>query len=125
MASLSDSASSSIEGLEVRSFESSTALDEWLRSHHGTSPGIWIRVFKKRSGRASVSVAEVLELTLMHGWSESKRLGCDETSYLQRITSRRTVGTTSERNLAIVERLISGGLMTSAGRVALGLPTAE
>ena len=69
---------------------------------------------------ASIGFHDLLEAGIAYGWSESTRHPHDSTSYLQKFTPRRTVGTTSERNLAIAERLEAEGRMTPAGRQALG-----
>jgi len=112
----------SLDGLDVHTFETATDLDRWLQHHHQTSPGIWIRLFKADTGRPCPSFTDLLELTLAHGWSESQRHSYDNESFLQRITPRRTTGTTSARNRRIAERLVAEGKMTHAGRTALGLP---
>ncbi len=69
---------------------------------------------------ASIGFHDLLEAGIAYGWSESTRRAHDSTSYLQKFTPRRTRGTTSERNLAIADRLEAEGRMTPAGRQALG-----
>lgn len=116
-----------MDELPTLEFRNGAALRRWLEEHHSSSDGIWIRIFKKNSGHESVSFVEVLEAGLSFGWSESKRRRRDDVSYLQRFTPRSSLGTKSERNLRIVERLESSGSMTPAGRAALGLgpPSSE
>lgn len=109
-----------MDDLEVCQFEDAPALRRWLQKYGQSSPGIWLRIFRQDSGIRSVSFDEVLEAGLCFGWSESQRRRGDTNSYLQRFTSRRTKGTTSPRNLALVERLITEGSMTDAGLEALG-----
>lgn len=70
---------------------------------------------------ASISFHDLLEAGLAFGWSESTRRAHDADSYLQRFSPRRTVGTTSERNLRIAAALEFEGRMTAAGRAALGI----
>ncbi|MBL8057423.1 MAG: hypothetical protein JNK29_12025 [Anaerolineales bacterium] len=107
--------------LPILAFASAGELHAWLAAHHATSPGIWLRIFKKSSGRASVSFEAVLDEGLCFGWSESARRAYDDVSYLQRFTPRRTLGTHSPRNKARARALIRAGRMTPAGRQALGL----
>src|SRR4051794_28131912 len=107
--------------LPIVGFESVMALRAWLEANHATSDGIFVRVYKKDSGVASVSFEEVLDEGLCFGWSESVRLKGDDNSYLQKFTPRRTKGTTSERNQRRATRLIQEGRMTAAGLAALGL----
>lgn len=68
---------------------------------------------------ASVGFHDLLEAGLAYGWSESTRRGHDSTSYLQKFTPRRSIGTASKRNRAIADRLEAEGRMTPAGRRAL------
>ncbi|AUB58535.1 hypothetical protein BK008_09565 [Methanobacterium sp. MZ-A1] len=110
-----------IKELPIFSFKSANELREWLMGNHAVSEGIWLRIYKKNSGVESVTFEEVLDGGLSFGWSESKRIKGDEKSYLQRFTPRRTIGTTSKRNLEHVKRLISENKMMPSGLKALGL----
>ncbi len=82
-------------------FRTRDELWAWLRQHHATSAGVWVRVGRSASALQSITFGELLEAGLAFGWSESKRRAYDADSYLQRFTPRRTVGTASERNLRI------------------------
>src|SRR5437763_12826042 len=106
----------------VLSFADRASLRAWLVANHARSEGIYLRIYKKHSGIASVSFEEVLDEGLCFGWSESKRYRGDERSYLQQFTPRRTRGTASKRNLDHARRLIEQGLMTPAGMAALDAP---
>lgn len=68
--------------LPVVEFKNGAHLREWLTKNHSTSPGIWIRVFHKRSGEVSVTFEEVLDEGLCFGWSENTRRKFDDVSYL-------------------------------------------
>lgn len=108
------------DDLETVTFHDREALWAWLRVHGAAHPGVWVRLSKKGSPTPSVSFHDLLEAGIAFGWSESTRRGGDAESYLQRFTPRRTQGTTSERNREIAKRLEAQGLMTDAGRTALG-----
>jgi uncharacterized protein YdeI (YjbR/CyaY-like superfamily) len=110
--------------LPVLSFARREELRAWLEAEHATSLGIWVRLFKKSSGVASITFEDLLDEGLCFGWSESLRRACDQQSYLQKFTPRKTRGTTSARNMAHAEQLIAAGLMTPAGLAALG-PVAD
>lgn len=110
-----------IDGLAVAGFATAADLEGWLDSHHRTSPGLWVRLSRARSSRVSVTFHDLLTLGLCFGWSESTRRAYDEDSYLQRFTPRRKVGTTSDRNRQLVERLRAEGRVRPAGLAALGL----
>ncbi len=112
------------QDLPVLSFESAAELRDWLEENHRASAGIWVRIYKKNAGVASVTLEDVLDAGLCFGWSESKRVQGDRLSYLQQFAPRRTRGTTSQRNLEHARRLIEEQRMTPAGLRALGLQKA-
>lgn len=101
-------------------FANTDDLWAWLRGHHESDAGRWVVLQKAGSRTPSVTFHDLLEAGIAFGWSESTRRSHDATSYLQEFTPRRTVGTTSERNLAMADRLESEGRLTEAGRRALG-----
>ncbi len=105
----------------IMEFRSSEELWSWLYAVDPTASlgGIWVRLYKKASRVPGITFDDLLEAGLAHGWSESARTSFDEISYLQRFSPRRTKGTTSARNLGIVQRLEREGRMTAAGRAAL------
>jgi uncharacterized protein YdeI (YjbR/CyaY-like superfamily) len=106
--------------LPILSFENVAALRQWLEANHASSKGIYVRLYKKNSGIASVSFEEVLDEGLCFGWSESVRLRGDDQSYLQKFTPRRKPGTTSERNRRHAARLMEESRMTPAGLAGSG-----
>jgi uncharacterized protein YdeI (YjbR/CyaY-like superfamily) len=107
--------------LPILAFKSEDELRLWLLKNHAASEGMWVRVYKKDSGVASVTFEEVLDEGLCFGWSESKRIKGDKQSYLQRFTPRRAKGTTSKRNQEHIKRLIEENKMMPAGIKALGV----
>jgi len=109
------------QSLPVAQFETRAALRAWLEENHASSEGILVRIFKKGTSIPTVTFEEVLDEGLCFGWSESTRLPLDDVSYLQRFSPRKTVGTTSARNLGHARALIAEGLMTEAGLRSLGL----
>lgn len=108
------------EGREIVEFADAAELRSWLECAGSEHPGVWVRLRRARSAVRSVTFHDLLEQGLAFGWSESTRHGFDDDSYLQRFAPRRTRGTASERNRAIAARLEREGLMTPAGRAALG-----
>src|SRR5215510_11524174 len=109
-----------LDNLPILEFETAELLRSWLEDHHATSNGMWLRIYKKRSGVRSVGFEQVLDEGLCFGWSESNRRKYDEDSYIQKFTPRKTLGTQSARNLARVRALIEQGRMKPSGLAALG-----
>ena len=101
--------------LPVRRFPSQAAWQKWLAANHERSPGVWIELAKKGSGRSSVTHAEALEVALCYGWIDSQALTVDEIWYRQRFTPRRARSKWSKINCATVERLHAEGRLAPAG----------
>lgn len=101
--------------LDVRSFVSALAWEKWLGKNHATSAGCRLRIFKKSSGKASVTYAEALDTALCYGWIDGQKKSYDELSWLQKFTPRRPRSVWSKKNTQHAERLIGAGNMKPAG----------
>lgn len=88
---------------------------KWLEKHHQHTPGIWLRYYKKDSGKARVPYDEAVEEALCFGWIDSTtRSGGDE-YYIQLFMPRKPKSVWSKPNKERVKRLIDNGMMTEAG----------
>lgn len=98
-----------------RSFPTLDDLMQWLASHHATESELWVRMYKRDSGTASVTWNDCVIAGLCWGWIDGQRRALDEVSFLQRMTPRRARSTWSQRNCEHAERLIAEGKMQPAG----------
>ena len=96
-------------------FSSPSEWEQWLEQNHAVSKGIWLQMFKKGSGIASVIYAEALDVALCYGWIDGQIKSIDELSYMQRFTPRRPKSLWSKRNIEHVARLVKEGRMKPAG----------
>lgn len=87
----------------------------WLKKHHAQPEGLWIRHFKKASGRATVTYAEALDEALCWGWIDGQKKPFDSESWLQRYSPRRPRSLWSKRNREHVARLIKEERMRAPG----------
>jgi uncharacterized protein YdeI (YjbR/CyaY-like superfamily) len=101
--------------LETRAFASAAEWEAWLREHHDTAPGVWIRFARKGAGVASVTYLEALHGALCFGWIDGQARGVDERWYVQRFTPRRARSIWSKRNREFATALIEAGRMQPAG----------
>lgn len=100
----------------IKSFPSADAFADWMRANHDKQPEIWLKVHKKDSGLATVSVAEALDIALCYGWIDSTRKSFDERSFLQRYSPRGAKSIWSQINRESVARLTAAGRMTPHGQ---------
>lgn len=100
----------------IKEFASQAAFEKWLAAHHDKEPEIWIKIHKKGSGLASVTLAQALDICLCWGWIDAIRKAFDERSFLQRYTPRGRRSTWSQINREHVARLVAAGRMTPHGQ---------
>ena len=100
----------------IRSFATAAAFEEWLAAHHHDEPEIWIKIHKKGSGLASVTLEQALDICLCWGWIDAIRKAFDAQSFLQRYTPRGRKSTWSQINRDHVARLSAAGRMTPHGQ---------
>ncbi|MCB1486195.1 MAG: YdeI/OmpD-associated family protein [Bauldia sp.] len=96
-------------------FRNAADLGAWLTRHHQRSNGIWVRIFKKGSGKPSVTWGDCVIEAIRFGWIDGHKRPLDEASYLQRLTPRKPKSNWSARNRDHATRLIAEGRMTPAG----------
>ena len=105
------------EAATILTFETPKDLSEWLQANHDTENELWIKIFKKGTGLASVTWNEVVIETLCWGWIDGVKKSLDDQAYLQRITPRKARSNWSKKNTEHVERLIIEGRMKDPGLV--------
>ncbi|WP_217708095.1 YdeI/OmpD-associated family protein [Nonomuraea rhodomycinica] len=106
-------------GADVMTFEDAAQWEAWLAEHHETPGGVWLRIAKKGSGEVTVTRGEALDVALCYGWIDSHTRSCDEASFLQRFSPRRSRSVWSKVNVAKVEELVAAGRMRPPGLAAV------
>jgi uncharacterized protein YdeI (YjbR/CyaY-like superfamily) len=100
----------------IRAFRSAAAFETWMRANHARAAELWLRIYKKDSGKPTVTIAEALDIVLCWGWIDGIRKGFDDESFLQRYTPRRARSLWSQINREHVARLTAAGRMQPAGQ---------
>lgn len=101
--------------MQTIAFKSPRAFRAWLTKNHDRSEGIWLRIYKKDCGAATVTYAEALDQALCYGWIDGQKQAYDAQSWLQKFTPRQPNSGWSKNNTKHAERLIKSGAMTAAG----------
>lgn len=101
---------------KIRAFKSQAAFDAWLRSHHDRETEVWVRIYKKGSGTATVTRAEALDVALCWGWIDGIVKKGDDASFLQRYTPRRAKSMWSQINRDHIARLAAAGRLQPPGQ---------
>jgi uncharacterized protein YdeI (YjbR/CyaY-like superfamily) len=100
---------------KVREFADQDGFHTWLAAHHDSVDEVWIRIFKKASGVATITPVEAIDAALCWGWIDAIRKSWDEQSFVQRYVPRGRKSLWSQINRDNVARLIAAGRMTEHG----------
>jgi uncharacterized protein YdeI (YjbR/CyaY-like superfamily) len=106
-------------------FKDSTELREWFRKNHQTKQELWVGLYKKASGKPSVTWPEVVDEALCWGWIDGVRKGIDADSYMNRVTPRKPRSNWSMKNVNRVQELIEEGRMQPEGLAAFEARTGD
>lgn len=104
-----------IDPAKVREFEDEQAFYDWLSRNHDSADELWIRIFKKGSGRPSIDAKQAIDVVLCWGWIDGIRKSFDAESFVQRYVPRRPKSVWSRINVDNVARLVAEGRMTRHG----------
>ena len=104
---------------QIISFTSAAEWETWLDANHARVDGVWLRMFRKDSGKPTVTYAEALDAALCYGWIDGLRKSHDAESFIQKFTPRRPRSLWSKVNTGHVERLHQAGKMKPAGVAAV------
>jgi uncharacterized protein YdeI (YjbR/CyaY-like superfamily) len=101
-----------IEGLAFSTPEDWAA---WLSDHHAIEDEVWVLIYKKPSGNASIDWQEAVIEALAWGWIDGVKKSVSDTQWAQRFTPRRAGSAWSKINRTHAEQLINSGRMRQAG----------
>src|SRR5690348_16762935 len=104
----------SMAGMEL-AFADARAFDVWLKKHHASSTGVWLKLAKKGAGVPSVSYAEAIEVALAWGWIDGRKQSRDDRFWLQWFCPRSKKSIWSKINRDKALALIAAGKMQPAG----------
>jgi uncharacterized protein YdeI (YjbR/CyaY-like superfamily) len=100
----------------IKAFKTDAAFESWLARNHSRETELWLRIYKKDSGRPTVTYAQALDVALCWGWIDGLKKSFDEESFLQRFTPRKAKSVWSQVNRDHVARLTAAGRMTPHGQ---------
>jgi uncharacterized protein YdeI (YjbR/CyaY-like superfamily) len=106
-------------------FATSAAFEKWLQKHVEKEEGIWLQLYKKASGKKTITYAEAVDVALCYGWIDGQKQSYDEKSFLQKFTPRRARSMWSKTNREHVARLIKEKRMQPSGLKQVELAKAD
>ena len=100
----------------IRPFTSEAAFEAWLEKHHDRATELWVKMFKKGSGKPSIDWNQAVDVALCWGWIDGIRKTFDDEAFIQRFTPRKAKSRWSQINVERVKRLTKAGRMTPHGQ---------
>ena len=110
---------SPLEVSRARPVGSAEQFEGLLRKHGRDERELIVAVYRKASGKQTVTFDELLERAICHGWVDTQTKGIDDERYAIRFAPRRPGSNWSSRNRELARRLLREGKMTPAGRASL------
>jgi uncharacterized protein YdeI (YjbR/CyaY-like superfamily) len=114
-----------VETPRPKFFKTPSAFRAWLEKNHETRTELWVGLYKKASGKPSITWPEAVDQALCFGWIDGVRKSIDDEAYMNRFTPRTPRSTWSAVNIARVKELRELGLMTPAGEAAFARGSEE
>ncbi len=90
----------------------------WLEAHHAEEQELWVGLYKRDSGKPSITWPEAVDGALCFGWIDGVRKSVDTISYKIRFTPRKRRSIWSAINVKRASELSTLGLMHPAGLAA-------
>ena len=88
---------------------------KWLEKNHKTLEEVWLRYYKKPSGKPRIPYVDAVEEALCFGWIDGKIKRINDDYFIQRFTPRRPGSRWSKYNIDRVKKLMEQGQMKPAG----------
>ena len=94
-------------------------LDAWLAQHGDSKPEVVVAIYNKASRRQGVSLVQLQEVALCHGWVDTQTRRIDTERYAVRFVPRRAGSHWSPKNRAMALRMLDAGRITTTGIASL------
>lgn len=104
-----------LEITKPKSFKTRAAWRAWLEKNYAREKELWLVLYKKNSGKPTVSYDQAVEEALCFGWIDGLTKGIDEEKYAVRFCPRKSGSVWSESNKKRVAKMIAEGKMTAIG----------
>jgi uncharacterized protein YdeI (YjbR/CyaY-like superfamily) len=106
-------------------FGSPDEFRAWLEQHHETATEVFVGMWKKHTGQATLTWSDAVDEALCFGWIDGIMRRVDDERHVQRFTPRKPTSNWSAVNIAKIEQLRAAGKLRPAGEAAFALRREE
>jgi len=94
-------------------------FDRWLADNGATQREVIVSIYKKSSGKQTVTLTDLQEVALCHGWVDNLGQRVDDERWALRFTPRKPGSNWSQLNRDMAKRLLESGRVLESGRKLL------
>ena len=94
-------------------------FDKWLAEKGRTEHEVIVSIYKKSSGKQTVTLNDLQEVALCHGWVDNLGQRVDEQRWAVRFTPRKPTSNWSATNREMARRLLANGRVLDTGKALL------
>jgi uncharacterized protein YdeI (YjbR/CyaY-like superfamily) len=94
-------------------------FDRWLADNGGGQREVIVSIYKKASGKQTVTLTDLQEVALCHGWVDNLGQRVDDERWALRFTPRKPGSNWSQLNRDMAKRLLAEGRVLESGRNVL------
>ena len=94
-------------------------FDRWLADNGASQREVIVSIYKKSSGKQTVTLTDLQEVALCHGWVDNLGQRVDEERWALRFTPRKAGSNWSQTNRDMAKRLLDAGRVLETGRKLL------
>ena len=94
-------------------------FDRWLAENGRTARDVVVSIYKKASGKQTVTLNDLQEVALCHGWVDNLGQRVDDERWALRFTPRKPGSNWSATNREMARRLLADGRVLDTGKLLL------
>jgi uncharacterized protein YdeI (YjbR/CyaY-like superfamily) len=94
-------------------------FDRWLADNGDSAREVIVSIYKKSSGRQTVTLTDLQEVALCHGWVDNLGQRVDDERWALRFTPRKPGSNWSQINRDMAKRMLAQGRVLESGRELL------
>ena len=113
------------KALETLHASSRNEFRRWLSENHSRKTQIWLILYKKASGKQTISPDDALEEAICYGWIDNRTRSIDQQRFAMRFTPRHKGSRWSTYNKALALKMLRAGKLTEAGKAVLPVELLE
>ena len=94
-------------------------FDRWLAEHGQSDKIVIVSIYKKSSGKQTVTLNDLQEVALCHGWVDTLGQRVDEERWALKFVPRKPKSNWSATNREMARRLLAEGRVLDTGKALL------